>query len=325
MWAGLYDAKSGKPIEGVGLRIEETGDLTISDEQGRFIIDAVEPGTYTIVISQAGYQPMRAEGVEIKPGEIATLSSANGALEPAPIEESDEIYEMDEIEVVAELVEDGMESQLFDQQEMRELVSMMGKEEFSRTGASNVGDAVKNMAGANVRDGKYAVIRGLGDRYSNTTLNGAYIPSADPSKKAVQLDLIPTHLVERLVTYKVFTPNLPAEFSGGAIDIQTIRFPEELTISLSAGLEYNENTTGEEMLVNADRRMDYLGETSDGFPDGVPDPFDFPSGDSRERGPAQRSATGGTESLAIPAQRRLFPARYEDGATRSRMECELRE
>lgn len=281
----IYDAKSGKPLEGVGLSIEETNDLTLTDEEGRFMIDDVEPGTYTIVISQSGFEPSRAEGVVIAAGEVSTLARARAALEPAAIDESDEIFEMDEIEVVAELVEDGMDSQLFDQQEMRELVSMMGREEFSRTGASNVGDAVKNMAGANVRDGKYAVIRGLGDRYSNTTLNGAYIPSADPSKKAVQLDLIPTHLVERLVTYKVFTPNLPAEFSGGAIDIQTIRFPDELSISFSAGMEYNENTTGKEMLVNADRRMDYLGETSDSFPNGVPDPFDFPTGDSRQRNP----------------------------------------
>ncbi len=280
-----YDAKSGKPLVGVAIQIQETGDLTITDDKGRFIIDQVEPGTYTIIISQTGYQPMQAEGVSIRSGELTTLASVSGALEPAPVEESDEVFEMDEIEVVAELVEEGQDSTLFDQQEMRELVSMMGKEEFSRTGASNVGDAVKNMAGANVRDGKYAVIRGLGDRYSNTTLNGAYIPSADPSKKAVQLDLIPTHLVERLVTYKVFTPQLPAEFSGGAIDIQTIRFPEELTIKVSAGIKYGENTTGKDLLVNADRELDYLGTTSDGFPNGIPDPFPFPGGDTRARNP----------------------------------------
>ena len=304
----VYDAKSGKPIVGAGIQIEETRDLTLTDDKGRFIIDQVEPGTYTVIISQGGYQPMRAENVTIKSGEVSTLASTSGGLERAPMETSDELYEMDEIEVVAELVEEGMESNLFDRQEMRELVSIVGKEQFSRTGSNNVGDALKSQSGTNVQDGKYAVIRGLGDRYSNTTLNGAYIPSADPSRKAVQLDLIPTHLVENLVTHKAFLPDLPGEFSGGAIDIQTIRFPEELTIKLSVGDKFGENTTGKEMLVNSDRRMDFLGETSDGLPDDIPDAFGL-------RGLGVRSPSNPPSEDQLQAQR-VWRAIHEAGSMR---------
>ncbi|MGY8688271.1 MAG: outer membrane beta-barrel protein [Verrucomicrobiales bacterium] len=303
-----YDAKSGKPLVGVGIQIEETGDLTLTDDKGRFIIDQVEPGTYTIIISQGGYRPMRAENVTITSGQVSSLASANGGLERAAVETSDELYEMDEIEVVAELVEEGGESDLFDRQEMRELVSMVGKEEFTRTGSSNVGDALKSQSGTNVQDGKYAVIRGLGDRYSNTTLNSAYIPSADPSRKAVQLDLIPTHLVKRLLTYKVFTPDLPGEFSGGAIDIQTIRFPDELAVKVSVGEKYGENTTGKEMLVNRDRRMDLLGETSDGLPNDIPDAFAF-------RGLGVRTTSDPPSAAQLEAQR-VWKAVHGAGSTR---------
>ncbi|MDF1787633.1 MAG: carboxypeptidase-like regulatory domain-containing protein, partial [Verrucomicrobiales bacterium] len=137
-----YDAKSGKPLVGVGIQIEDTGAFTITDDKGRFIIDAVEPGTYTIVISQGGYEPVRAEEVLIKSGQVSNLASATGALERAPIETSDEIYEMEEIEVVSELVEEGAESLLFDRKELEQLITSMGKEEFSKVGAGDVISAV---------------------------------------------------------------------------------------------------------------------------------------------------------------------------------------
>lgn len=303
-----YDAKSGKPMEGAGIQIEETGDLTITDAQGRFIIDEVEPGTYTIIISQSGYQPLRTENVEIRAGQVNTLSSAGGALERSPVAESNEIYEMEEIEVVAELVEEGMESQLFDRKELEQLMTSMGKAEFDKVGAGDVISAVGRMAGANVLDGKYAVIRGLADRYSNTTLNGALIPSGDPSKKAVQLDLIATHLLEKLDTYKTFTPDLTGEFAGGLVDIRTLKFPENFLLSISVGTEFDSESTNEEFLTNPDRSMDFLGRVSDAFPDGISGVTNFPEGVISSRTPpsaAQDQARG--EWRTIHNQGGFFP------------------
>ncbi len=280
-----YDAKTGRPIVAVGILIEETGDVTLTDDLGRFIIDDVDPGTYTIIISQTGYKPLRLEGVIMQAGQITNLTNAQGALEKSVIETAEEIYEMQEIEVVAELVEDGVESQLFDRKELEQLITSMGKEEFSKVGAGDVISAVGRMAGANVLDGKYAVIRGLADRYSNTTLNGALIPSGDPSKKAVQLDLIATHLLEELRTYKTFTPELTAEFAGGLVDIRTLKFPEELLVQLSVGAEYDSEATNERFYENPDRSMDFLGRVSDGLPDDISGVLDFPEGVIRGRNP----------------------------------------
>ncbi len=302
-----YDAKTGKPLVGVGIQIEDTGAFTITDDKGRFIIDAVEPGTYTIVISQGGYEPVRAEGVLIKSGQVSNLASATGALERTTIETSDEIYEMEEIEVVSELVEEGAESLLFDRKELEQLITSMGKEEFSKVGAGDVISAVGRMAGANVLDGKYAVIRGLADRYSQTTLNGALIPSGDPSKKAVQLDLIATHLLEELRTYKTASPDLTGEFAGGLVDIRTLKFPEELLLSFSVSTEFDSEATKEEFFKNPDRKMDFLGRVSDSLPE-VSGILDFPRGVTRSRTPpsaAQLKAQ--TEWRAIHNSGSLLP------------------
>lgn len=303
-----YDAKSGKPLVGVAIQIQETGDLTITDDKGRFIIDQVEPGTYTIIISQTGYQPMQAEGVSITSGELTTLASVSGALEPAPVEESDEVFEMDEIEVVAELVEEGAESQLFDRKELEQLINTMGKAQFDEVGAGDVISAVGRMTGANVVDGKYAVIRGLADRYSNTTLNGALIPSGDPSKKAVQLDLIATHLLEELRTYKTASPELTGEFAGGLVDIRTLKFPEELTIAMSVGAAIDSEATKNTFYKNPDRSMDFLGRVGDALPDGISDIISFPRGVTRSRTPPSAAQVQAREEWrAIHSAGTLLP------------------
>jgi len=90
-----------------------------------------------------------------------------------------------------------------------------------------------------VEGGKYIYVRGLGDRYSKTTLNGANIPGLDPNKNTVQMDLFPTNLIDNILVYKTFSPNLPGDFTGGYVDIATKDFPTVKTISLNASVGYN--------------------------------------------------------------------------------------
>jgi hypothetical protein len=93
-------------------------------------------------------------------------------------------------------------------------------------------------------DGKFAVIRGLADRYTASMLNGGEIPSADPYRKAAQLDQIPSQMIDRIVVSKTFTPDQPGGFTGGAINIVTKSFPEKFVFSAAAGLGYDTQATG---------------------------------------------------------------------------------
>ena len=92
---------------------------------------------------------------------------------------------------------------------------------------------MERVTGASVQGGQYVFVRGLGDRYANTQLNGAVLPTADPDRRAVQFDLFPAGFLENIVTLKTFTPDKPGSFSGGLVDITTRSFPAEFTTGFS--------------------------------------------------------------------------------------------
>ncbi len=119
------------------------------------------------------------------------------------------------------------------------LIESFGTEQISKSGASDVSDIVGRISGASLAEGKFAVVRGLADRYTLTTLNGADIPSADPNRRAVQLDLFPAQFVSKVDVSKTFQPDLPGGFAGGALNIVTRSFPEKPLLSLSYGASYN--------------------------------------------------------------------------------------
>lgn len=145
-------------------------------------------------------------------------------------------------------------------------LEIFSSEDFSKFAASDVGEAIKRMAGVTVQGGKFAVIRGLDERYTSTLLNGAPVPSPDPDKQSVPLDLFPSEVVSNIVVSKTFAPELPANSVGGNILIQTVAYPEDLTIKLKGSVGFNENVQ-EEFYSDGDRsevRVDFddLGSAS---------------------------------------------------------------
>jgi hypothetical protein len=106
-------------------------------------------------------------------------------------------------------------------------MDMIGQDFISRLGAANAGDAMKRMVGTSVVDGKYVAVRGMPDRYVNTLLNGGRLPSTDPDKRAINVDLFPGSILESINTYKTFTPDQPGDFTGGSVDIRTKTFPDK--------------------------------------------------------------------------------------------------
>ncbi len=143
---------------------------------------------------------------------------------------------------------------------------------MSKSGDSDVASAVKRVTGVTVQDGKYIYVRGLGDRYSKTTLNGSSIPGLDPNRNTVQMDLFPTNLIDNILVYKTFSPHLPGDFSGGYVDIVTKDFPDELLFNVSASLGYNTNATfNDNFLSQTKGGTDWLGidDGTRALPDGV--------------------------------------------------------
>jgi outer membrane receptor protein involved in Fe transport len=139
-------------------------------------------------------------------------------------------------------------------------IESYGSEQISRSSVKDAGDIVSRVSGATVVEGKYAVIRGLTDRYSAATLNGAELPSADPYRRSAALNMFPAKIIDRVTVTKTFSPDQPGSFTGGNINIVTKSFPEKPFASLELGASYNSQSTGNKnFLTTSTGSTDWLG------------------------------------------------------------------
>ncbi|SHH18819.1 TonB-dependent receptor domain-containing protein [Ferrimonas marina] len=147
-------------------------------------------------------------------------------------------------------------------EERRELpyvADLMGADQIGRTGDSDAAAALRRVTGLTLRDGKYIYVRGLGERYSSTSLNGAQVPSPDPTRSVIPLDLFPSSIIESLSVQKAASAAKPASFGGGHVDIRTKTIPNEFFFNLSVGGQYNSNNSDDNLVYNGGGE-DWLGK-----------------------------------------------------------------
>jgi TonB-dependent receptor len=140
------------------------------------------------------------------------------------------------------------------------IVDTLGIEELTRFGDSDVAATIVRVPGISVQDDKYVFIRGLGGRYVTSTLNNSTMPSTNPSKRTVPLDLFPSNFVNQLDIKKTFLPFMPGESTGGNLVINTKTFPDERAGSISASVGYVTDLTGSTVAVDpVDGAFDFIG------------------------------------------------------------------
>lgn len=255
----VVDAETGQSIPGATVALlEDPVFYGRTDLEGRYAFQDVPSGQYTLRVFKSEYEPYDVTGIEVVPEESARIDvplprreapteAARAPEEPA--DAGEDIFELAAFEVTAEMVRSTEAVLLEKRQRSVSIGDAIGSGAFSRLGLGDAAEAMTKVTGASVVDGKYVFIRGLGDRYSNTLLNGATIPSADPDKRAVQMDQFPSDLLESIVTSKSFTPDQPGSFSGGSVNVQTKSFPDHFFLRAGVSGEYNSNTTGEDIYV----------------------------------------------------------------------------
>lgn len=167
---------------------------------------------------------------------------------------------------------------------------LMDADQISRTGDSNVALALTRVTGVTLMDGKYVYVRSLGERYSSTLLNGAAVPSPELTRNVLPLDLIPSSVVQTLKVQKAWSPDLPANFGGGGVDIRTKTTPEDFVFSISAGSGMNNESR--DGLTHASH-----GETH-GLPPVLSDAISTYLGDIRTRNIAAVNDTDGGSPTA---------------------------
>ena len=233
----------GTTLPGAVVTVRGTTLAAQTDATGRYELKNVPPGDQVLRFSKSGFAAAVVTDVRVLPGQTTTV---NGNLRP-------EFYEMEEYEVTAEEFAEQTEQIIIERQQSSGMLDAIGSEQFSKLGAGDAAEALSKVSGASIADGKFAVVRGLADRYTTTTLNGTDLPSADPDRKAAQLDLLPTQIIERMDVSKTFSPDMSGGFAGGAIDIVTKSFPEQGMVSFSLGTSYNTQSSLNKDFLATDR------------------------------------------------------------------------
>jgi len=229
----VVDSDFGQPIAKAQVTIMGSPFGVITDDQGNYTISGVPPGVYALQVRGSGYIPRV----------IPEVSIAAGAFNDLRVETVAEIEEMEELVVPGELDKASEVGLLTERQEATSVMDMIGQDFIAKMGASTAGDALKRVTGTTVVDGKYVSVRGLSDRYVNTLLNGGRLPSTDPDKRSVNVDLFPGSALESINVIKTFTPDQPADFTGGSVDLRTRNFPDQPSFGTGVTVEYNSQST----------------------------------------------------------------------------------
>ncbi|MFN9075904.1 MAG: TonB-dependent receptor domain-containing protein [bacterium] len=229
----VTDRDFGGAVAGATVTVIETGAKAQTDQDGAYSL-SLPPGRYTVVVSKDGFVRQLKTNVALEAGQMSSLDA----------ELVGEYEDMDEF-VVQELELGGTEAALLTLRvESPQLLDSVGAEILSKSGASDAAAALLLVPGASVQDGKYAVIRGLPDRYVSAQLDGVRLPTSDAERRAVQLDQFPTAVIQSVQVSKTFTPDQQGDASGGAINIDLKDIPEESSFQIKGQAGFNSQAAG---------------------------------------------------------------------------------
>lgn len=233
----------GQPVRGAAIEVDGLDAAATSDLNGLVAVD-VESGTYTVTIKMGGFKTQKVTGVEVDGGG----GNFAAVLEPSDPSRVTGSAVLEEITVSAEADLAGQAALLAERRNAVQISDSIGSEEMGKNTGSDAAGALKRVTGISLHEGKFAYVRGLGDRYSNTELNGSRLPSTEFERKVVPLDLFPADLIEKITVSKSYTVDKPGDFAAGFIELETVNLPVRQTASIGIGGDWNSVTTGGEYL-----------------------------------------------------------------------------
>ncbi len=227
----IFDAENGEFLPGVTISTIVNGSPrgTMTDLDGKFNLK-IPAGTHDIKISYISYEKVTIEDIQVKAGDATVLDDIG--LKEASVE-------LEEVVVTGQAKRNTETALLAAKRRSANLIDGISAAKFRKIGDSDAASSMKRVPGVSVSGGKYVFVRGLGDRYTKTLLNGVEIPGLDPDRNTLQMDIFPTNVLDNIIIKKTFTPDLPGDFSGGLVDIETKDFPSEKTGKFSFSTGYN--------------------------------------------------------------------------------------
>lgn len=215
-------------------------------------------GTF-LLVAPPGHYRLRIRALSYATREIPDVVVAENQLVPFSIALTPEAIQMKEVEVQGKAMQNSETAMLAARRKASAVGDAVSAEQVRRAPDKDAAEVLRRVTGLSVSDGKYVFVRGLGERYSSTEVDGVRIASPEMNKRVVPLDLLPANLLENIVVQKTYTADRPGEFGGGDVQVHTRDFPGHRTWSLTAGQGALDGTTGEVQRVYAGASTNFFG------------------------------------------------------------------
>ncbi len=246
----VVDGKSGETLIGAMVLVDDSTSLgAATDLDGNFTISKVPAGKHKVKVRYLGYQE-RQEDADVKPNQVTNLY----------LSLMDDAVNLKEAVVTAQVTRRDNESAVVVMQKNSTVIqSGISSEEIKRSPDKSSSEVIKRVSGASIQDGKFAVIRGLADRYNMAMLNNTLLPSTEPDRKAFAFDVFPSNILDNIIIMKTGQPNLPSEWAGGLIQLNTREIPEKSFFNVTIGQSFTEGTTFKPFKTYEGSKTDFLG------------------------------------------------------------------
>lgn len=246
----IVDAKTGETLPGATVLIEGTTKGASSDFDGNFSLGGLQPGKYNIIASYITYDNKKFVDVVVKDNEVTDF---NITLDQSSSQT------LNEVVVQAEMNKENTNTLFVMQKNNASVSDGISSESIKKTPDRSTSDVLKRVSGASIQDNKFAIIRGMSDRYNGAYLNGSPLPSSESDRRAFAFDIFPSGILDNLVIIKTATPELPGDFAGGIILINTKNIPDKNSTSVSISGGYNSLTTFKNFKTYEGGKTDWLG------------------------------------------------------------------
>ncbi len=244
----VTDTKFNESIIEASVTVIGTKTKTFTDVDGRFRLE-LPPGVYNLRISYELHQPSRVEKIVVEEGKLVRV-------DPTLVPDESSI---ETVEIVSDADKTSLEGQTLERRRSASVGDGVGRAEIARTPDRNAAEAAQRVVGATIVGARFVYVRGLGERYTNALLNGTPLPSPEPDRQTVPLDLFPALVLDSITINKTFTPDMPADFAGGSVRINTRDFPRQTLFQISLTGGFNDRATFQDRLTYTGSKSDWLG------------------------------------------------------------------
>lgn len=255
--------KKNEPVINASVTLNGTQGGTKTSVDGTFTLTLSTDKKYTITISSVGYAAKELSDVEVKAGQVTDLEVV--------LDESSK-NKLQDVVLRAPARRETTNAMIAFQKNTATVAQVVSAEAIRRSPDKNTGEVLKRVPGTSIQEGKYLVVRGLSDRYNQAMLNGTLLSSTEPDRKTFSFDIFPSAMVDNIIINKAFVPELPGEWAGGLVQVNTKDIPAAPFFTIQVGTGFNTQTIGKDFYTYKGGKIDWLGidDGSRALPSGFP-------------------------------------------------------